>query len=128
MGILKVLFDAVRRIRARKQPAPKPAWTVMDLPPEDVEFFQELGLGPEDVEEPYAIPELGLAPAIPSATLEVIRGGVWMGVASSNVDSWRFDERAGVIEVRFLSGSSKWRYKSKATGKPLHSPKRPWPG
>ena len=60
--MLKVLFDAVRKIKGKKYPFIRPpapvtfkgerVFPTYDLPPEDVEFLLELGLAPEEISHP----------------------------------------------------------------------------
>jgi hypothetical protein len=143
-NLLSVLFDAIRRIRAGKQKPPSPPigtppgpstnavpptgrWKVFDLPPEDIEFLQEIGLGPEELEKPFQVPTLGTAPAIPSDTLDLIRSGIWIGVSSSNVAQWRFNEAAKTIDVEFLSGAV-YRYANCTTNNAIQFSASPSPG
>jgi hypothetical protein len=136
--MLKVLFDAVRRIKGRKDaPFVRPAAPVTftgqkvfptyDLPPEDVEFLLELGLAPEEISHPDKyLPadvmtlkpsdllgtELSpVAQGVSSEVMALIRSEKWMRVASSNVNAWRYLERYQIIDVQFLSGAI-YQYKN----------------
>ncbi len=109
-NLLSVLFDAIRRIRGKKAAEKPPAWENFDLPPEEIEFFQELF--PTGEPTPYRPgPESVTTRRIPGETLDVILSGVWIGVSSSNVEAWRFDlhresgKNLGSIEVEFTSGA-----------------------
>ncbi len=143
-NLLSVLFDAIKRIRAKAPQPPQPPvgtppgpsinavpptgrWKVFDLPPDDIEFLQELGLAPKDLEAPYQVPTLGMTPAIPSDTLDLIRSGIWMGVASSNVKQWRFNEKAKTIDVEFIHGAI-YSYHNCTTNNAMQFSASPSPG
>ncbi len=77
------------------------------LPPEDAEFLLELGLTPDEIVGPYAVPDTAYPPReTPAEAVRFIRSGQWVSVVSSNVDAWRFNEKAagGTIDVRFTWG------------------------
>ncbi len=116
-GLLKTLFDAIRRIRGRKEAQRE---KVVKDPPsifspsnEDEQFLEEIGFGPEDLEQPYRVPTRGRAPAVPSEVMKKIVAEDWFDVSSSNVDRfrWRYFGGTETIEVEFLSGSL-YRYRN----------------